>query len=106
MASWFLVLSTTTDRAARLKASPEHQAWQRERHEAGEVVMSGPAADRTMGIYLLRCESREEAEAIAGSDPHHMRGNSTYELIEWEVHQVMGEGSFSSADHLANGPDA
>jgi uncharacterized protein YciI len=100
------VLSKTIDRVARLAASSEHQAWQRGRHEAGEVVISGPSVDRKMGIYLLRCESREEAETIAGSDPHHVQGNSTYELIEWEVHQMMGEGSFSSEEFLSNRPDA
>lgn len=106
LANWFLVLSKTLDRVARLSASPDHQAWQREQHSAGKVVVSGPSADRSMGIYVIRCASREEAVAIADSDPHHARGNSSYEMIEWEVHQVMGEGSFSSEDYLANRPDA
>ena len=55
-----------------------------------------PSGDR-VGIYLIRCGSREEAEAIAASDPFTAAGHCSFELIDWEVHQVLGAGPFSSA---------
>lgn len=41
--------------------------------------------------------ARHEASAIADSDPLHLSGQRTYDLIEWEVHQVLGVAPFSVA---------
>lgn len=46
---------------------------------------------------MIRAESAAEAAGIADSDPLHASGQRTYELIEWEVHQVLGVGPFSVA---------
>ena len=41
---------------------------------------------------------RDEAERIAGSDPFTAAGGCNFELIEWNVHQIMGVGPFSQAE--------
>jgi uncharacterized protein YciI len=74
----------------------EHLAWMKRQHETGKIVKSGPTPDRQYGQYLVRAESRHEAEAIAASDPFTAAGFTTFEIIEWEVHQIMGVGPFTS----------
>ena len=43
-------------------------------------------------MYLIRADSRDEAEAIAPADPHTAAGGCRYELIEWYIREVMGAG--------------
>ena len=75
----------------------QHLAWMKEQHEAGKILLSGPTPNRKLGIYLIRAESREEAEKIAAGDPYTAAGFTTFDLIEWEVHQIMGAGPFTTA---------
>ena len=74
----------------------EHLVWMKRQHDTGKIVMSGPTPDRQYGQYLVRAENRQEAEAIAASDPFTAAGFTTFEIIEWEVHQIMGIGPFTS----------
>jgi uncharacterized protein YciI len=75
----------------------EHLVWMKQQHEAGRIVISGPTPDRKLGMYLIRAASRDEAERIAGSDPYTAAGFTTFDLIEWEIHQIMGAGPFTAA---------
>jgi uncharacterized protein YciI len=72
-----------------------HLEWMKAQHEAGRIVLSGPSPDRTLGIYLIKAASREEAERIAAGDPYTAAGHTTFELIEWEIHQAFGIGPFT-----------
>ena len=54
---------------------------------------------------MIRAESREEAEGIAGSDPYTAAGFCTFELIEWELHQVMGAGPSDGSGTVLDGGD-
>jgi uncharacterized protein YciI len=74
-----------------------HLKWMEEMHRTGKILLSGPSPDRTLGIYLVKAESRAEAEQIAGGDPYTAAGHSTFELIEWNIHQAFGIGPFSSS---------
>jgi uncharacterized protein YciI len=80
----------------------QHLVWMKQQHEAGRILFSGPTPDRSMGIYVIRAGSREEAERIAGSDPFTAAGCTTFELIEWEVHQVLAVGPFTAAELQAH----
>jgi hypothetical protein len=51
-----------------------------------------------MGIYVIRASSREDAQGVADSDPFHNRGFREYEMLDWEVHQIMGAGPFSTGE--------
>jgi uncharacterized protein YciI len=99
---WYLALRRNVQPRGEWTVSlDEHLAWMRRQHEAGAIVISGPSPDRALGIYLIRAASRADAERIAGSDPFTAAGHCTFELIEWEVHQIMGAGSFTAAAQLA-----
>ena len=82
----------------RKSSLDEHLAWIKEQHEAGTILMSGPSPDLSLGMYLIRAKSREEAESIAASDPYTVVGDSTYELQQWNIRQIMGVGPFTAAE--------
>jgi uncharacterized protein YciI len=92
---WFLCLrKNVRPRDQRRIALAEHFVWMREQHESGRILMSGPSEDREFGIYVIRAKSREEAEQIAAGDPYTAVGDCSFELINWEIHQILGIGSF------------
>jgi uncharacterized protein YciI len=98
---WFICLRKAVQPRDHWTATvDEHLAWMRQQHEAGGILFSGPGAlpnGERVGIYLIRCASRAEAERIAASDPFTAAGHCSFDLIEWEVHQVLGAGPFSAA---------
>jgi uncharacterized protein YciI len=74
----------------------EHLDWMRDRHADGSVVMSGPSRDRSVSLYLIRAEDLDAAGLIAAADPFTAGGECRFELIEWEVHQILGIGDFTA----------
>src|SRR5713226_7128919 len=79
----------------------EHLAWMKRQHDAGAILLSGPSPDRSLGIYLTRAASLAEAEQVARSDPFTAAGHCAAEVIEWEIHQIMGVGGFTAAAQQA-----
>ena len=82
----------------RASTLDQHLAWMRRQHQAGKIILSGPSPDLKYGMYLIVAASREEAEQIAASDPYTEAGDSSYELTEWNVRQIMGVGPFTAAE--------
>ena len=80
-------------------------SWLRRRHEDGSVLFSGPSADRTQGIYIVRARSLVEAEAIAATDPLTAAGFCSSEVVEWQVHQAFGFGPFTASQVAALAPE-
>lgn len=74
----------------------EHLDWIRDRHADGSVVLSGPSRDRSVSLYLIRAADPQAAERIAAADPFVVGGECRYELIEWEIHQILGIGDFTA----------
>jgi uncharacterized protein YciI len=74
----------------------------KQQHEAGKILFSGPTTDRKYGVYVIRAADRNEAEKLAASDPYTAAGFTAFELLEWEVHQIMGVGPFTSAEMRAH----
>ena len=72
----------------------EHLDWIKSQHEAGTVIMSGPSRDKSVSVYVIKTDSLASAEAIAAADPFTAGGDCRFELIDWDVHQIMGIGSF------------
>ena len=96
---WYLVMSRPGVDREQLRASLEdHLSWMRSQHADSNVLFSGPTADHSMGIYVITAPSREDAQAIADSDPFHALGLRKYEMLDWEVHQVLGAGPFSTRE--------
>jgi hypothetical protein len=54
-------------------------------------------ADHTVGLYVMRVPSSEDAAVIATGDPLAQDGLATVEIIDWQVHQVLGIGPFDLA---------
>ena len=96
---WFICLRKSVAEPTGTASIDDHLAWMKTQHEAGSILMSGPAsgAEGRMGVYIIRSESMEAARAIASRDPVTECGNATFELLEWHVHQIMGIGEFSLA---------
>lgn len=100
---WYLVLrKPVKPREQWTVGLDEHLAWMKRQHEAGRILFSGPTTDRKHGIYVIRAGSREEAERVAASDPYTEAGFCAFDLLEWEVHQIMGIGPFTAAELRAH----
>jgi len=96
---WYLVLRRPVKPREEWTVSlDQHLVWMKQQHEAGKILFSGPTTDRKYGVYVIRTGSKEEADKIAAGDPYTAAGFCAYELLEWEVHQIMGAGSFSAAE--------
>jgi uncharacterized protein YciI len=98
---WYIALRNSIQPSDQWTATlDEHLTWMKRQHEAGKILLSGPGKTDAgqVGIYLIRADSRDEAERIAGSDPFTAAGSCNFELIEWNVHQIMGVGPFSQAE--------
>ena len=96
---WYLILRRAVKPREEWTVSlDQHLVWMKQQHEAGKILFSGPTPDRKLGIYMIRAGSREEAERIAGGDPYTEAGFCAFDLIEWEIHQVMGIGAFTAAE--------
>ena len=76
----------------------EHLVWMKAQHQLGKILFSGPSSDRKYGIYVIRAESKSEAEKIAASDPFTAAGFCAFEIVKWEVHQIMGVGPFTAVE--------
>jgi uncharacterized protein YciI len=95
---WYLVLRRQVKPREEWTVSlDQHLSWMRQQHETGKILFSGPTPDRKLGIYVIRAGSRQEAEQIASGDPYTVAGFTAFDLIEWEVHQIMGAGPFTAA---------
>ncbi len=75
-----------------------HLDWMREMHLAGKVLMSGPSRERKLGIYVIRADTKPEAEAIAETDPFTAGGECGFEVFDWEIHQIAGIGHWTDPD--------
>jgi uncharacterized protein YciI len=96
---WYLCLRSASRPPEQWKVSlDEHLAWMRAQHASGRILMSGPSPKRKLGIYVIRADSEAEAAAVARADPLTAAGECTFELIDWDVRQVLGAGPFTEAD--------
>ena len=94
---WYLVLrQATKPREQWTVTLDQHLAWMKQQHEAGTILFSGPTTDRKYGVYVIRAGSKPAAAQIAAGDPYTAAGFCSFELLEWEVHQIMGAGPFTA----------
>jgi uncharacterized protein YciI len=71
-----------------------HLAWLHGMHDRGSIVMSGPSTDGSLGIYVMRAGDSGEAISLASGDPLLRSPGATLEVIEWQLHQIVGIGAF------------
>ena len=87
---WYIILSRSVaeQRENQQQHYEEHRKWLDDQHQAGRLLFSGPTTDRAYGIYIMLAANKDEAEQIAASDPHHVRGIRTMEVLEWNAHRA------------------
>ena len=101
---WYLVLSRSLPEKEESKQQnyEEHRQWLDDQHRAGRLLFSGPTSDRAYGIYILLASNLAEAKALAGQDPHHLKGIRTMEVLEWNVHRAFRlDGTIADIEKLA-----
>jgi uncharacterized protein YciI len=93
---WYLTLHRWVgDRHEAINTSlDDHLAWMREQHLAGKVLFSGPSLDGELGIIVFGHMSRAEFDDLCGHEPFVARGYRSFEVIPWELHQLLGVGGF------------
>jgi len=86
MSKIFLIkLTIQVERAVYEPHLPLHLGYLQELKQRGTLLLSGPFADRTGGLVMVRAASREEAESLALADPLVKSGVDGYELFEWQI---------------------
>jgi uncharacterized protein YciI len=107
--NWYLAIRRMAEpRASWHDLLPDHFAWLKDNHDTGTIIMSGPGsmsgpdsisrpgAEPSLGIYVMRALSVAEATRIVQADPLLQSPGATVEVIEWQVHQIMGVGAFDA----------
>src|SRR6478752_10021280 len=96
---WYSVFLTDVEpRQSWTVTLDEHLVWMKARHDAGTILFSGPSPDIRTGIYVIRAASAAEAAHIAADEPLTKAGHTKFELIRWDVRQMLGTGPFSVAE--------
>jgi uncharacterized protein YciI len=93
--NWYLAIRRMTEPPGSWRdLLPAHLAWLKDQHDTGTIVMSGPGTDPSLGIYIMRAPGVAEAAQIVHADPLLQSQGATVDVIEWQVHQIMGIGTF------------
>ena len=94
---WFVMLmagqNRTQDSASAAKIQEGHMANITKMHQMGKLKVAGPFGDNGpwRGIFILDCETQEEAEKLIREDPAIIAGRLSYEIHPW---YTMPTGSF------------
>jgi hypothetical protein len=100
--------AAAAERAAARRGSPGAQAVHGETRERGPAVRRGTAqndkdnentSDLGYGMFILRAETRAEAEAIAFQEPNTNAGLRTMKVVPW----ARGEGDIQISISFTNG---
>jgi uncharacterized protein YciI len=73
-----------------------HLSWLHTMHNQGTIIMSGPSADLSLGIFVMRAQNAAEATRLASGDPLLRSPGATLEVTEWRLDQILGIGQFST----------
>jgi uncharacterized protein YciI len=93
---WYLTLHRWVgDRQEAVKnALHDHLAWMREQQLAGKVLMAGPTPDFELGIIVFGHMPESALHQLCRTEPFVAAGYRNYETIPWDVHHLLGIGSF------------
>lgn len=90
---YVITLTIVVDRASYEPHLPDHLAYLRTLIDQGLLLLSGPFADRSGGMLVVRAESQAQAEAIAQADPLVARGLDRYEVRAWQITDGLLKGA-------------
>lgn len=99
----YLVVTRPVRSPEIAKRLGDHLAHQVDLEKRGILFAAGPLYPRDSnipeaGMFVLRANSFEEAEAIAKTDPFHVAGLRTFTLQKWRIN----EGSFTVTVNLSD----
>ena len=88
----YLVITRPVRSPEIAKRLHEHLAHQVELERKGILFAAGPLYPRDSnlpeaGMFVLRANSFEEADAIAKTDPFHVAGLRTYTIQKWRLNE-------------------
>jgi uncharacterized protein YciI len=91
---WNLVLHNRGPKDATLTDDvlAAHLNWIKDQQIKGTMLFAGPSADGTVGIMVFGHLSASEAERLCLTDPLIAGRREAFEIIPWDVHQVLGVG--------------
>jgi hypothetical protein len=99
---WLVHSNPVGSRAEIEKLLPEHLLSQIRLEREGVLFGAGPVSDENgnpeYGMFILRCASREEANAIADADPLHKAGLRSYTLHQWSMNEGRVNISIDASD--------
>lgn len=70
---------------SRLELRPQHRELMAALNDEGKVVASGPWADDSGALLVLRVDSVDEVEEIVAADPYFTASGVTREIREWNA---------------------
>ncbi len=85
-----------------------HLRWIKHHQLSGAMLFAGPSADGSRGIMVFGHLSEPEVVRLCLEDPLIAGKRENFEVIPWDVHQILGVGDSSqwlgqaSADQSAN----
>jgi len=77
------VIKRAVELGARLKCAAQDQFY----GDRDGFIIDRFGHGWTIASHLIRAGSREEAERIAAGDPYTVADHTTFDLIEWEIHE-------------------
>ncbi len=86
---WFVMLikgsNRSQDSITAAKLQEDHMANIAKMWQAGKLLVAGPFLEDSnwRGLFILKCESKEEAEKLIQQDPAIAAGRLAYEIHPW-----------------------
>ena len=86
---WFVMLmkgtNRTQDSTAAAKLQEGHMANINKMAASGKLLVAGPFLEDAnwRGVFILKCDTKEEAENLVKDDPAVKAGRLSYEIHPW-----------------------
>lgn len=81
----FVILISSTQPTIEPSLIQDHIAFLERLDNEGKLELCGPFLDYKGGMIILKVATKEEAEAIAASDPFVRKGGKTFEVRAWQL---------------------
>lgn len=65
-----------------------HIAYTQKAMDAGKLLLSGLKSDMSGGLFLMKCESRQQLDDYLSKEPLHLAGIQDYQVIEFQPHYL------------------
>ena len=95
---WFFCKRSNLKAPGTRKATLDtHLTWMQTMHEARKIVLSGPSPISSSGCISYARGHSKRLIVSRRAIPILEVGDSTYELTQWNIRQIMGVSPFAAA---------